>query len=391
MKTTTIQPQLNRSILSSTEDDGFGPPPEELDMEEVPEDQLLPLGEAESRRDYIQEHFWSSMTLRAYFHEWCAVMRRFKSSSTVARYEELFRIYLEPQLGHIPIESLTREECRAAIWAIPQTKVKRAVWMKKAKKKMLLETDKLVSTTTTMMVTRMFEQSMGDAAHNDIIWNGNPIEGITDEFAEQHRTTPPPEREKPDPYDIRLLFIASSEVSWYFRELISVLALTKLTISELCALRWEDVRIVADPFPGPLFPRPNKYQGVVTVRGRVRGGRVVELDEGRQRVVILGNEACERLLYWKKRWNKHRGVLGWGATDFVFPNRKGHALDPANLVHRQLKRANAITGVPPIRFSDLRGSLKPPGKFEFRRAVESVAADNQELDRALLKSMGIEG
>jgi integrase len=112
---------------------------------------------------------------------------------------------------------------------------------------------------------------------------------------------------------------------------------------EILALRWQDVDL---------------ERGVVTVVGSLsRMGRSEPKSEASRRSVVLFDETVEALRSHRARQLQERLLVGtmWQDRDLVFPNEFGDFQSP-NRLRERLKAILARSGLPQIRFHDLRHS-----------------------------------
>ena len=129
-------------------------------------------------------------------------------------------------------------------------------------------------------------------------------------------------------------------------EALYVLALTAgLRQGELLALKWSNTEL------------DRRSISVRATLSRTKAGLTFgETKSGKARHVSIGQLAVEALHRHRIAQNKERLRLGpvWEDNDLVFPNRVGRPLEARNLLSRSFAPLLARSGVPKIRFHDLR-------------------------------------
>lgn len=128
--------------------------------------------------------------------------------------------------------------------------------------------------------------------------------------------------------------LAHAAPEW--RDLLTLLALTGLRISEALALRWRDLKLTAD-------------QPVVQVRRRYRAGEMAApKTQAARRDVPLDRALVEQLR------ERKRAAERSNPTDLVFADADGQPLDSARIIYRAVKVPGNAAGVPWVGFHVLR-------------------------------------
>lgn len=116
----------------------------------------------------------------------------------------------------------------------------------------------------------------------------------------------------------------------------------------MLGLRWKDVDLEG-----------GRLQIVATLQRTSKGLVMSEPKTSRsRRQVILTGSAITALRQHRKMQVGERLKAGplWEDNDLVFPNEIGRPTDAGNLIYRSFRPLLKKTGLPPIRFHDLRHS-----------------------------------
>lgn len=123
---------------------------------------------------------------------------------------------------------------------------------------------------------------------------------------------------------------------------------TGLRQGELLALRWGDVDLAGGALAVRATLQRTKEEGYVLRAPKTKQS---------QRRIILGTVATAALRAHRARQAEERLALGeaWDASlDLVFPNTLGRPMDGTNLLHYHFYPLLKRSGLPRIRFHDLR-------------------------------------
>ena len=129
-----------------------------------------------------------------------------------------------------------------------------------------------------------------------------------------------------------------------------VLALsTGLRRGELLGLSWSDIDLDRRQLRVTKALQRVTGQGLILTETKTRRGR---------RSIILPIGTVEALRRHRVRQLEDRRIAGsaWKQTEFVFTSARGTPLDGDNLISRPFARLLEQTGLPPMRFHDLRHS-----------------------------------
>jgi integrase len=123
---------------------------------------------------------------------------------------------------------------------------------------------------------------------------------------------------------------------------------TGMRQGELLALRWCDMNLDLHTVQVRATLQRTKEAGYTLAAPKTKQSR---------RQITLSQTACEALRAHRVRQIQERLAAGpaWDEThDLVFPNTIGRAMDGTNLLHYHFYPLLKRTGLPPIRFHDLR-------------------------------------
>lgn len=123
---------------------------------------------------------------------------------------------------------------------------------------------------------------------------------------------------------------------------------TGLRQGELLALRWRDVDLAGGALSVRATLQRTKNQGYVLCAPKTKQS---------QRRIILGAVATTALRAHRARQAEERLAMGeaWDSSlDLVFPNTLGKPMDGTNLLHYHFYPLLKRSGLPRIRFHDLR-------------------------------------
>jgi integrase len=246
------------------------------------------------------------ITVQQFLDTWLQTIRPSVADSTWTRYEGLLRLHAVPSIGKLRLarlgpfhlEQLYTGRIRAGL-----------------------------SPTTVLQLHRVLHHALRDAVRWSLMPR-NVCELVT-----------PPRRAS---YEFRVL---SSEQARTFLEAVRgdrlealyVLAITTgMREGELFGLRWTDVNLHA---------------------GSVRLVRKLKTKSSR-RQVLLPRVAVEALATHRERQNQEREFAGtaWEDNGLVFPNAVGRPLNVSNFLPRDFYPLLERTGLPRMRFHDLRHS-----------------------------------
>ncbi len=142
------------------------------------------------------------------------------------------------------------------------------------------------------------------------------------------------------PEQVRTLLTAARDDRYHALYIVAVTA--GLRRGELLGLIWEDVDLL---------------RGTLQVRRTLQGGQMLAPKTPKSRRQIrLTRRAVDALLDHRERQIKERAEKNgsWTEHGLVFPNRTGNPTDGDNLCSRHFKPLLKRSGLPSIRFHDLR-------------------------------------
>ena len=256
------------------------------------------------------------LTLSNYMLSWLEHRKHEVRWQTWRRYEQLFRIHIQPNLGNIKLVKLQPDHLRD------------------------LYTQKLdngLSATTVKHIHAVLRAAMHQAERDQIIVR-NVCRQVDPPRTKQYQINPlSPEQAR------RLI----QEVSGHEDEALYLVALTTgMRQAELLGLRWQDVDL---------------QNGFISVRrSLVFQSGSWSLDEpktkGSRRRIHLTSNGDEVIRSHKAKQLEHHVALGpaYQDHDFVFPTAIGTPRRGANVVYRSFRPLLRSAGLPQIRFHDLR-------------------------------------
>lgn len=259
-------------------------------------------------------------TVAQYLDEWLKAHKQVIRPRSYERYEAIIRLHLVPKLGKLPLQKLSGQHLQR------------------------LYTEKLesgLSSTTVSAIHNMLHTALDNAVKLGILAR-NVCETVSPP-RKVHKEMKPL-----SPEQARQLLEAAKG---HPREALFVLALaTGMRRGELLGLKWQDVDL---------------EQGVLHVRRaltRMPTGLGYKETEPKtkksRRSIVLASFAIVALLKHREKQEKMRRVAGdaWEEHDYVFCSPLGRHLNPGHDVLVQLKKLLEKTGLPDIRFHDLRHS-----------------------------------
>lgn len=256
------------------------------------------------------------MTVSAFMKSWLQNRRHEVRWQTWRRYEQLFRMHIEPGLGSVRLSKLRPDHLRD----LYSTKL-----------------DEGLSSTTVRHIHAVIRAALNQAEREDLI-----LKNIC------RQVSPPRMRQ----YEINPL--SPSDTRTFRKHLVDhpdealyVLAITTgMRQSELLGLRWRDVDL------------DNKFVSVN--RSLVFEGKGWNLEEPKtsssSRRISLGRDAFLTMQNQKRTQLEKRMKLGlvWEDNDLVFPTEIGTPRRGANVVYRSFRPLLRDAGLMEIRFHDLR-------------------------------------
>jgi integrase len=258
-------------------------------------------------------------TVEQFLTQWLESHRLAVRIRTYERYEQFVRLHLIPSLGHIKLDKLTVQHVKNLYVTLEK---------------------KQLSTTTLNTLHNMLHKALVDAVKWGLLMR-NVCDAITAPKRERHEIKPlTMEQAK------QLLSAAKGQTL----EALWVLALTTgMRRGEILALKWQDI---------------NFDQAMVQVRRiftRAPGRTFIEADpktEKSKRSIMLTSIALDALKVHRRSQLETRLQAGsaWKDSDLIFCTSLGTPLHP-NWVLAQFKKLLTRTGLPDMRFHDLRHSI----------------------------------
>lgn len=238
---------------------------------------------------------------------------------TLVSYRGVVERYLVPQLGSVRLSRLGNHHLAALDDAIRQQ-------------------HPTISPTTRRYIVVVLKSALNDAVRSGAL-NINPIAAAPMPKASTGPRTP---------WSVDQFLTFLDTCTYHrLRILFMIAGLTGLRLSEICALRWEnvifhddgtarlEVRWQLDPAARELLQPPKTTRGT--------------------RAVALGAELAAELRSWRARQSEERLRLGeiYSAEGWVFARDDGHHLRP-DVVSSTFRKLVAKTELPPVHFHDLR-------------------------------------
>lgn len=237
---------------------------------------------------------------------------------TIYSYQEIYRLYIEPQLGKIRLDELDEDTVKD--------------WLKKLGERL--------SESTVQNAYQRLLNALDYAVEQKLV-----AQNIVRDMPKP-RVSGEPRATALDPDQARRLLMA---VKGHRLEPLYHLAIRLgLRIGELCGLLWSDINFAEKQLriTGQLQRIGNEFQ---RVQPKTRHSR---------RALPLSPSLVALLMDHQHRWEKEISILQVD-SDYVFLNENGKHLDPDNL-RRHYRGLLKKADLPPIRFHDLRhtaGSL----------------------------------
>ncbi len=257
-------------------------------------------------------------TVGQFLSAWLETARPTVRPRTIGRYEELVRLHAVPTLGAVKLARLNAQDLQG------------------------LYAEKLqegLSPTSVLQLHRVLHRAFKQAVRWGLVAT-NVTEAVDPPRKEhtEYRTLNPEEAR-------HFLAVASGDRF----EALYVLALsTGLRQGELLALRWRDIDLEG-----------RSLHVVVTLQRTGKGLTFSDPKTGksRRRVTLTGAaiDALRRHRIAQVQERLKAGPL-WEENDLVFPNEIGGPMDAGNLLYRSFKPLLKRSGLPRIRFHDLRHS-----------------------------------
>ena len=249
-----------------------------------------------------------------YLSQWLETTRPTIGSATFKRYEEYVRLHASPIIGHHRVSRLAPQHLQR------------------------LYARKLgegLSPTTVNHLHAVLHRALGQALRLSLIGR-NPADAVDAPRKARYEIQPLTAEQSR-----QLLKGARGDRL----EALYVLALTTgMRQGELLGLRWRNVDFA---------------QSKVQLRGNLSWARVIAEPKGNKgRLITMTALAVDALRRHRIRQNEERLAMGptWTDHDLVFTNAIGGYLDANNLRHRAFPKVLERSGVPWIRFHDLRHS-----------------------------------
>ncbi|WP_309573285.1 site-specific integrase, partial [Deinococcus sp.] len=264
-------------------------------------------------------------------------------AKTVNNYDQMFRYYVLPALGHLPLAQITVPTVRKALNALFARGYERATVRHAKAALSAFLTDAVEDGTlpvNLILGLRVVKPSTTESKQEE-------LERLRSEA--QGKVTI---KDKAWTQDDLKTFLDANADEWY-APVFGVMAMTGLRRAEVCGLRWSLVDLKA----GTL----QVLETTVTVEGRAQAD--TPKNKSSFRTIPLRPEAVALLKLHRSRQvdtrrERQRAGLPWGdhmGDDFVLTRRDGVAPHPDSL--RKLYRAMCErAGVPPLRIHDLRGT-----------------------------------
>lgn len=256
-------------------------------------------------------------TVSSFFTRWLETERPVLRASTWERYEQLVRLHVLPELGHMRLGRLEPRHLRE-------------LYARKS--------GEGLSSGTIGNVHRVLHRALKEAA----------AEGQVARNVAALVKPPRPERREMHPLDMGQADRLMNAAEGTRLEALYVLAITTgMRRGELLGLHWADVDLAS----ARLFVRWSLS------RSTGSGFQFREpKSKSSRRVIELSSQPVDALRRHRASQLEERLVAGpeWRDMDLVFTNALGGPLEPQNLLVREFRPLLVRAGLPAIRFHDLR-------------------------------------
>jgi integrase len=255
-------------------------------------------------------------SLAAYLEDWLDGKRSKLRPRTHVRYCQLLRVHVIPTLGKVALTKVTPQALERLYAA---------------------RLDAGSAARTVRHVHAVTHNALEQAAKWGLVAR-NVASLATPPAAEQHEMVTFDEKQ--------LNHFLGAAMGERFEALFVIAVTTGMRQGELLALRWRDVDLDRATLSvrqslqwtkqGPLFTAPKTKKS--------------------RRQIELTRSGVATLRAHRKRMIEQRLAVGdaWEENDLVFPNEIGKPMDGSNLSERDLRRVLTRSGLPRIRFHDLR-------------------------------------
>lgn len=314
----------------------------------------------------------AGVTIGEWLHTWLAGKRRTKRPSAVRSYEMHIRVWLEPHLGHIPLERLNAGHIEALFATIERfnTELNR----QQSEGKVLIEIEgdtraqpRQCGPSTQRRIFATLRAALNAAVkQRRIAWN--PSAGIE---LENPRT---PEAMRWTSAEAAKFIDATANDPMGLMFRIAVLRGARR--GELCGFTWSSTDLDA----GVLTAEST----ILQLGGKVTAG--TPKTKAGERRIYLGAATAELLREHRKAQLAARLRAGetWEDHDLVFCQPDGRPWNP-DYVSRRFKRLAAQTGIPVIKLHEARHSaislMRDAGVDREIRMREAGHADQEVADR----------
>lgn len=268
----------------------------------------------------------SKVTLAEFANEWLGQQQGRLRPTTYRLYSSYLEQHINPRLGNRKLHSITVEDVAALITDMEQG------WRYRERENKLARIQgKPFAAWTIRGVLVVLGRVLGRAARLGAI-NANPVRRL--EREERPKST---RREFPS-LDRDAIARLITNTPKRYRTLVAVSALTGIRQGEALGLRWQDVDVKG---------------GMIRIRYQLdRNRELVEPKTAAARRDIPIPPSLARMLSEHKKQAFARGHAK--AADFVFASQTGGPLNHRNITRRGLEKAIASSGVPKLRWHDLR-------------------------------------
>jgi integrase len=255
------------------------------------------------------------MTVRGFLNLWLKGVATSVRPRTATRYEEVLRLHIPETLGRVPLVKLVPQHLRD------------------------LYADRLaagLSPASVVKLHNILHASLGQAARDGLVIRNVAALVNPPRIPKHEMTTWTPVQ--------ALQFLAAAESDPL--EALYILAVTcGIRQGELLALEWSDVDL------------DHRSIAIRSTLSRTKTGLTIgETKSGKARQVCIGSRAVEALRQHRTRQieERLRGGRLWDDQHLVFTNGLGRPLEATNLRRRSFAPLLVRSGVPKIRFHDLR-------------------------------------